>query len=66
MFTHWIAVGVINGWLPRVRYAPVLAKAWQGLVQTITFSGKVGGIVGGCGIQASAAVYNHSECKEPA
>ena len=66
MFTHCIAVGVLNGWLTRASYAPVLAKAWQGLAQTITSSGKVGGIVGGCGIQASPAVYNHSECKEPA
>lgn len=41
-------------------YEPLLRKAWAGLEQVITPSGEVGGIMGGCGIQASPAVYNHS------
>ena len=65
MFTHSMAIGVIEGWLSKQQFEPVLQRAWKGLAQTITPAGEVGGIVGGCGIQASAAVYNHSGCKEP-
>ena len=64
MFTHSMSVGVLNGWLQRAKYEPVLEKAWKGVSAAITTTGQVGGIIGGCGIQANAAAYNHSESSQ--
>jgi hypothetical protein len=65
MFTHAIAVGVMRGWLPKASYDSLLAKAWRGLSKVITMNGEVGCICGGCGVQATAAIYNHSVCHPP-
>ena len=64
MFTHSMSVGVLNGWLQRAKYEPVLEKAWKGVSAAITTTGQVGGIIGGCGIQANTAAYNHSESSQ--
>ena len=44
MFTHSMSVGVLNGWLQRAKYEPVLKKAWAGLTTTLTPTGQVGGV----------------------
>ncbi len=39
MFAHTIAVGVLEGWLPRAEFESVLAKAWDGLAKVIASDG---------------------------
>tara|TARA_R110002096_G_scaffold432976_3_gene650760 strand:- start:7936 stop:9720 length:1785 start_codon:yes stop_codon:yes gene_type:complete len=57
MFVRAYAVGVIEGWLPKEKYAESIDKGWNALAQQIDEDGNVIGIVRGTPIMFSDQEY---------
>jgi len=58
MFLWSFAEGVMQGWLDKATYGPVIEKAWAGLTTTISSDGVVSGICEGTGIGTTVEWYN--------
>ncbi len=58
MSLYSIATGVMNGWLDKATFDPVIQAAWQGLAAQVLPNGTVSGICSGTGIEPNAAAYN--------
>ncbi len=60
-FTYAIAWGINNGILDQATYAPVVARAWNGMVQECLHSNGFLGYVQQTGFEPGLASYTHTE-----
>jgi len=57
MFLWSLIEGVMEGWLDKATFGPVIEKGWEGLAGTVQSNGQVTGICEGTGIGPDAAFY---------
>jgi unsaturated rhamnogalacturonyl hydrolase len=58
MFTYAIATGVLEGWLPRARFAAVASAGWAGIGNAVRSDGAVDGICEGTPVLLNVAQYD--------
>lgn len=58
MNVYAFATGVLNGWLDKATFDPVVRKGWAGMAAQVASDGTVAGICEGTGVLTSVADYN--------